>query len=108
MRSKGTIGVALAGAVVVLLGVFAVVASRGGAPRDAPSLFDAQCAACHVAPGQPASGSRRLIPAGLDPNAYVDAIRNGKADGGMPAFAGALDDEQIRELARYLAAAPGG
>lgn len=73
--------------------------------RAAPGTWTERCASCHGTTGANGSAPSLLDGAwrgdGSDA-ALAAAIAHGAGDGAMPAFAGMLDDEQIRALVVYV------
>jgi mono/diheme cytochrome c family protein len=69
---------------------------------------DAGCAACHTLAEAGASGQvgPNLDEAQPSFELAVDRVTNGQ--GAMPAFAGQLSEEQIRDVARFVADSAGG
>jgi menaquinol-cytochrome c reductase cytochrome b/c subunit len=70
---------------------------------------EAGCLNCHTYAGQGAAGpGPELTDVGtrLDAGAIAQVVTNGR--GGMPAFGGALTDEQIQQIAGFLEASRGG
>ena len=82
--------------------------SPAGGESGAAGLFRGNCAGCH---GPDGKGNRDIgTPNFTDPSVQqslgtqqiLDAIRNGKSGGRMPAWSGKLTDTQITELATYV------
>lgn len=111
--------VALVLAIVLIGGFTAALAWILDTPRPRPGasrterLFVALCAECHGPDGRGSWRARLflirpgdLTHAGRESDRYLaDMIRHGGAPigrPGMPAFGGALKDEDIRELVTYL------
>ncbi|MGE0438888.1 MAG: PQQ-binding-like beta-propeller repeat protein [Gemmatimonadales bacterium] len=69
-------------------------------PRETGSLFGAYCAECHGPKTTPVAPTLTGVADRLTPAQIVTAIRSGT--GRMPAFATALGDSAIGELAEYL------
>ena len=69
-------------------------------PRDDRSLFGAYCAECHGAKSTPVGPSLAGVATRLTREQIVTTIRTGT--GRMPAFATALGDSGVAELAEYL------
>ncbi len=69
-------------------------------PREEKSLFGAYCAECHGARTTPLAPTLTGVAARLTREQIVNTIRTGT--GRMPAFATALGDSGIAELAEYL------
>ncbi|MEO8312357.1 MAG: cytochrome c [Caldimonas sp.] len=107
-------GLACAAATLVGLAPIAVAAPEGSDAQFAEgrALFvggaTPPCAICHTLKEAGATGSVGPVLDDVRPDAerVAAAVRGGI--GAMPSFAGALTDEQIRALARYVAKATGG
>ncbi len=69
-------------------------------PRETKSLFGAYCAECHGPATTPLAPTLTGVAKRLSPAQIVDAIRSGT--GRMPAFATALGDSGVAQLADYL------
>ena len=69
-------------------------------PRETGSLFGAYCAECHGPVTTPLAPTLEGVAERLSPAQIVNAIRAGT--GRMPAFAGALGDSGVAQLAEYL------
>ena len=69
-------------------------------PREETSLFGAYCAECHGTVTTPLAPTLTGVGKRLTREQIVNAIRSGT--GRMPAFATALGDSAIAELAEYL------
>jgi mono/diheme cytochrome c family protein len=95
----------------VLLTAFAAGCGGGGeepadpapAAGDAAKLFSDNCGNCHVLA---AAGAAGKVGPDLDqvkpgPDLVKTQVANG--GGGMPAFRGKLSDEQIQQIADYVA-----
>lgn len=114
LRRLGAKG-ALLGAVMTGTAIFAASVANGQAPSDAdPELFaqlmeDGEdlygnnCAGCHLAEGQGATGPK------LAENDFLSSARStstqilvGNEARAMPAFAPILDDEEIAAIATYI------
>lgn len=97
--------------------VFATAAAceRGAAvaTTDGEKIYQSVCATCHGTDGKPPAamaarlGVRDLASAEFRARAtpaLVEAqVRNGSANKLMPAFGGAISDEQIRAVSAYVA-----
>jgi len=88
-----------------LIAFFALAAScAASAQESGASLYQKNCLACHQAQGQGIPGA---FPA-LANSSFVAGDRTEllatilKGRGGMPAFAGSMNDEQIAAVATYL------
>ncbi len=70
-------------------------------------VFVANCGSCHTLSDAGTSGAigPNLDDIGLEAAAVEDQVRNG--GGGMPAFEGQLSEEEITEVAAYVAANDG-
>jgi mono/diheme cytochrome c family protein len=70
-------------------------------------VFVANCGSCHTLSDAGTSGAvgPNLDTIGLDASAVENQVRNG--GGGMPPFEGQLTDEEITEVAAYVAANDG-
>ena len=87
-----------------------------GGSTDGATVFAAYCAPCHGATGKPDAAMvarynvRDLTApefrARVTVQLVVDQVTNGSRDGRMPAFAGALKEEQIRALAKFVTELP--
>lgn len=77
------------------------------AAEEARKLFhDTGCSQCHALADADSYGAYGPSLDGnpeLTPQLALDRITNGKGD--MPSFAGILSDEQLKQLASYVAAA---
>lgn len=95
--------------------VFLVACDRtvAGGSTDGAALYRASCATCHGETGKPPEAmAARLnvrdltdpeVRARLSPDVVEKQIRSGSQNKLMPAFEGALTDEQIRAIAAYVA-----
>ncbi|HEX4002848.1 MAG TPA: c-type cytochrome [Candidatus Acidoferrales bacterium] len=81
-------------------------ASPAAKPEDqspGKQLFEQRCSTCHGLDGGGAMGPNiQGIPFRLGADPVKAIIKNGMAGGGMPAFAGQLDDAQIQQIVDYL------
>jgi cytochrome c6 len=77
--------------------------------QDAADLYKAKCASCHApdGSGDTAVGKKLGVKSFSDPEiaknsdeARTDITKNGK--GKMPAYAGKLTDDQIKELVKFI------
>jgi ferredoxin-NADP reductase len=87
----------------------APAATVAGSPAAGKVVFaSAGCGACHTLAAAGASGKvgPNLDDAKPDAAHVVDVVTHGK--GGMPPYKGRLTDEQIRDVAAYVAQASGG
>jgi mono/diheme cytochrome c family protein len=104
----------------VLVVCFCVLAGcgKGDPAATGPKVtFDQNCANCHAQAGEPGGPGRggskgpNLSKIGAEPGRTADWLadfirdpKSKRADAKMPGFGGKLKDEQIRELAEWLAA----
>jgi putative heme-binding domain-containing protein len=66
-------------------------------------LFEQRCSTCHGLDAGGAMGPNiQGIPFRLGADVVKSTIKNGMGGGGMPAFAGQLDDTQIQQIIDYL------
>jgi cytochrome c6 len=82
--------------------------AAGGTEEAGASIFaSAGCANCHTLEEANASGTvgPKLDDTDLDREEIEQTIRNGR--GGMPAFEGSLDDQQIESVADFVDASKG-
>lgn len=95
--------------VLVAIALFAVPFTRPAFAGDAAkgaTVFNANCAACHMGGKNLVNATKTLSKADLEKNAMnsVEAIttqvKNGK--GAMPAFGAKLNAEQIDDVAAYV------
>ncbi|OPK07804.1 MULTISPECIES: cytochrome c [Pseudomonas] len=73
--------------------------------REGESLFKAICQGCHMAQGQGAQGAGAYPALANNPRLSADAypvFMVAQGQGGMPAFKGFLDDEQIAAVVTYI------
>ena len=106
---------AIVGAVTLALCVVVIVVAGGGGggggdsasdgPVDGQAIYEQSCANCHAIDGSGAIGPKlsdgrvgRRFPDIAD---QIEIIENGRPDTGMPPFADALTDEEIRAVAEY-------
>jgi mono/diheme cytochrome c family protein len=99
----------------ILLGFALAACSRepAGGSVDGAQIYASVCAACHGPRGTPTEsmaarlGVRDLaspeLRARITPALVEVQVREGSANKLMPAFAGALSDEQIRAVSSYVA-----
>ncbi|HTW22256.1 MAG TPA: c-type cytochrome [Candidatus Baltobacteraceae bacterium] len=67
------------------------------------ALFEQRCSTCHGLDAGGAMGPNiQGIPFRLGADTVKGIIKNGMGGGGMPAFAGQLDDAQIQQIVDYL------
>ena len=108
MALMARLGLASFGLALVLAAVSSPPARADGAPGDpdkgAKVFQSAGCGNCHTLAAANASGS---IGPSLDSNAnlntalVVNRVNNGQ--GGMPSFGGQLSDQDIADVAAYVA-----
>ena len=100
--------------VVAFLGIAAAGCDRkvAGGSTDGAKVFEAACASCHGPAGTPPPQMRDTLGV-RDLNGaefvgrrtrerVVDQIRRGAPNGRMPAFTGALTEEQIQAVADHV------
>ncbi|HEY5949173.1 MAG TPA: cytochrome c [Kofleriaceae bacterium] len=100
-----------------LLLVFVVACDKAGAGSgtDGAQLYQSTCAMCHGPKGKPSEAmvarlnvrdlTSQELRARITPALVEAQIRNGSQNKLMPSFEGALNDEQIKALAAYVASA---
>jgi len=73
-----------------------------GDPEAGQQVFADNCSTCHGADGKGGNGGPDLsqVPNGGDLTAVVKQVTAG--GGGMPAFKGQLDDQQIADVSEYV------
>jgi len=80
--------------------------SQAAKPEDqspGKQLFEQRCSTCHGLDGGGAMGPNiQGIPFRLGADPVKAIIKDGMGGGGMPAFAGQLDDAQIQQIVDYL------
>ena len=76
-----------------------VLALDGDATAGAET-YAAECASCHGDAGEGATGPA-LAGSGVDREEVVDLVVNGKEE--MPAFGDTLSDQEIADVAAYVA-----
>jgi putative heme-binding domain-containing protein len=80
--------------------------SQTAKPEDqspGKQLFEQRCSACHGLDAGGAMGPNiQGVPFRLGADPVKAIIKNGMGGGGMPAFAGQLDDAQIQQIVDYL------
>jgi len=82
-----------------------VGAAQPAERRDVAKVFAETCASCHGATlqgGQAASLLDDVWMHGADDASVTRSIREGWPDAGMPAFGGALSDEEVRALVIFI------
>ena len=81
---------------------------QAGPPSGGGDLYKQKCAMCHGADGKGFAAMKTpdftspKVQASLTDPQIVEAIKNGKKGTAMPAFGGALSDEQIQSLRVFL------
>jgi mono/diheme cytochrome c family protein len=82
--------------------------TEGGSTPVGREVFVANCGSCHTLSDAGTTGSvgPELDGGGYSVDQVETQVRNG--GGGMPAFEDTLSDEDIAEVAAYVAAASGG
>jgi len=103
----------------VLVAPLAVVAACNSSPvaggaTDGPKVFASVCATCHGPAGKPTEAMvQRLnvrdltapeFRARVTPALVENQVRHGSNNKLMPAFEGALTDDQIKSVAAYVSA----
>ncbi|HWH82318.1 MAG TPA: cytochrome c [Burkholderiaceae bacterium] len=78
---------------------------RGFSQQDGEALYRAVCQSCHMADGQGARGAGAYPALAANPRLAAAAypvvnILHGRK--GMPAFGGALSDEQVAQVTNYV------
>jgi mono/diheme cytochrome c family protein len=79
-----------------------------GANEPAAALFQQDCVVCHGPDGKGIAAvhtpdfTNPSVARNLNANGITSTIRNGQADGRMPAFSGKLTDAQIDSLSSYV------
>jgi len=77
--------------------------AKPAADLPGKALFEQRCSTCHGLDAGGAMGPNiQGIPFRLGAGPVTDIIKNGMSGGGMPAFAGQLDDAQIQQIVDYL------
>ena len=82
-----------------------VGATQAPEKRDVAQVFAETCASCHGATLQGGQAASLLDDAwmhGGDDPSLARSIREGRADAGMPAFGGALSEQEIRALVIFI------
>jgi alcohol dehydrogenase (cytochrome c) len=79
-----------------------------GDPDDGATVFSQNCSSCHGADGHGGNGGPDLsrITAAQRPERVAEKVRTG--GNGMPAFSGTLTDQQINDVAAYVASVVAG
>lgn len=73
--------------------------------RDVRAVYREYCASCHGADGSGGTAPSMVMGTwrhGADDASIARIIRDGTAEGGMPGFAAALNEEEVRGLVIYL------
>ncbi len=77
--------------------------TKPAADSPGKQLFEQRCSTCHGLDAGGAMGPNiQGIPFRLGADPVKAVIKNGMGGGGMPAFAGQLDDTQIQQIVDYL------
>ncbi|HUA01144.1 MAG TPA: c-type cytochrome [Candidatus Aquilonibacter sp.] len=77
--------------------------TKAAAELPGKQLFEQRCSTCHGLDAGGAMGPNiQGIPFRLGADVVKGIIKNGVGGGGMPAFAGQLDDAQIQQIIDYL------
>jgi cytochrome c551 len=81
----------------------AETASAGGDPMAGSEVFSENCSTCHGATGHGGNGGPDLttMPLAQSEEGAIEQVTNG--GGGMPAFGGTLSEEEIENVAAYVA-----
>jgi cytochrome c551 len=76
---------------------------EGGSPEEGTVVFSENCSTCHGATGHGGNGGPdlRTMPLAQSEEGAIEQVTNG--GGGMPAFAGTLSEEEIENVAAYVA-----
>jgi mono/diheme cytochrome c family protein len=100
---------------VLALGCDKGAGGAAGASTDGAQIYQSVCAMCHGANGTPDAAMKvrldvRDLSSGefrarVTPALVEGQVRNGSKNKLMPSFAGALNDEQIKAVAAYVASA---
>jgi len=100
-------------AVLLVAALAACNNNVAGGATDGPKVFASVCATCHGPTGKPTQAMvARLnvrdltapeFRARVTPALVENQVRTGSKNKLMPAFAGALDDAQIKAVAAYVA-----
>jgi mono/diheme cytochrome c family protein len=98
--------------IAILLAAACGGGSVAGDTTDGAQVFAKACVTCHGPTGAPNEamvtqlGVRNLTTPEFHARATVELVehqvRNGSANGHMPSFTGALTDEQIEAVAKYV------
>jgi mono/diheme cytochrome c family protein len=77
--------------------------AAGGNPEVGAVVFSEQCSVCHGATGHGGNGGPDLttMPLAQSEEGAIQQVTNG--GGGMPAFGGTLSEEEIENVAAYVA-----
>ena len=75
----------------------------GGVPAEGAVVFSENCSTCHGATGHGGNGGPdlRTMPLAQSEEGAIQQVTNG--GGGMPAFGGTLSEEEIENVAAYVA-----
>jgi mono/diheme cytochrome c family protein len=85
----------------------AVAAAKPISNAQAEQLFATTCGWCHQNGGREAGKGPKLAGTKRSDAFIVNRIKNGK-EGQMPAFEGALTDDQIKGIIHYIHSLKGG
>jgi mono/diheme cytochrome c family protein len=98
-EQEGTAGEELEGEA----GAGAESAAAGGDPEAGAVVFSENCSTCHGATGHGGNGGPdlRTMPLAQSEAGAIQQVTNG--GGGMPAFSGVLSEEEIENVASYVA-----
>ena len=110
------VGVRLAAVGLVALAALGGCGPDAATARDGKAVFQMMCASCHGPDGRPpaamtarlgvrdlTSGEFRARVLQLGPGLVEQQVRTGSKNKLMPAFAGAIDDAQIKAVAAFVA-----
>jgi cytochrome c551 len=77
--------------------------TEGGNPQSGAVVFSENCSVCHGATGHGGNGGPdlRTMPLAQSEAGAIEQVTNG--GGGMPAFSGQLSEEEIENVAAYVA-----
>ena len=109
MKGRAVLGLAAIAAVGAMSGCEQQVA---GGSTNGSKVFQSICAACHGVAGKPSEANiARLgvkdltapeLRERITPQLVEDQVRHGSKNKLMPAFEGALTEEQIKSVAAYV------
>ncbi|NOZ05636.1 MAG: cytochrome c [Chloroflexi bacterium] len=75
--------------------------SAEGNAEAGAKVYASTCAACHGQKGEGVLGPK-LAGTSLSAEEIVTIVKNGKPDGGMPAFGAQLDSQAMQDLAAFI------